>query len=151
MPPKFARALGKDYHNNRRWLLEEDDLDIENDADGNITRHDTTRPEKTSVRKEVDEAVDVMRKNIGKVLDRGGKLDDLEDKSDELMRGAYAFQRDSRKLTRQLWWKRTKARIIFGLIALGIIVVIIRKLICNIIVYASRFMIDKCDVIIISD
>ncbi len=33
------------------------------------------------MQKEVDSVIDVMRDNVGKVLDRGNKIEDLEDKS----------------------------------------------------------------------
>lgn len=42
---------------------------------------------------QVNDVVGIMRDNIEKVLDRGDKLGDLEDKSENLMEGAQAFRR----------------------------------------------------------
>ena len=41
-----------------------------------------------SAKKQVDDVMDIMRDNLGKVLDRDDKLASLEDKSETLMVGA---------------------------------------------------------------
>ncbi|EGD80461.1 hypothetical protein PTSG_11105 [Salpingoeca rosetta] len=136
MPPKFRRVGMVDDPNEaaRRSLLDDDSdediFDIHDHTRGASSRrgaqpagHDDTALR--TAQREVDEAVDVMKQNIGKVLERGGKLDDLEDKSEVLMQGSFAFQRGSRRLTRELWWKRTRARIIIGLIVAAILAIII--------------------------
>eukprot|EP00043_Microstomoeca_roanoka_P015993 m.161080 g.161080 ORF g.161080 m.161080 type:complete len:184 (+) comp16372_c0_seq2:447-998(+) len=137
MPPKFRKVglVDDPSADARRTLLEESDEEIFDFRETNQPNARTKSksdgshadPALQRARREVDEAVDIMRQNIGKVLDRGGRLDDLEDKSEVLMQGAFAFQRGSRRLTRELWWKRTRARIIIGLIitaVLGLIILV---------------------------
>lgn len=42
--------------------------------------HRTTQ---SRAQREVDDVVDIMRKNVGKVLERGERIEDIEDKSGE--------------------------------------------------------------------
>jgi vesicle-associated membrane protein 4 len=58
--------------------------------------------------------MDVMRDNIGKVLQRGEKLDDLEEKSDHLVAGATEFRRSSHKMQKQMWWQSCKVWLIMA-------------------------------------
>lgn len=44
-----------------------------------------------SVQSQVDEVIDVMQENISKVIERGERLDDLQDKSGELHRHSVGF------------------------------------------------------------
>ncbi|XP_074894542.1 vesicle-associated membrane protein 4 isoform X2 [Buteo buteo] len=86
MPPKFKRHLNDDevtgsVKSERRNLLEEDS-DEEEDffLRGPLgPRNDKIR----HVQNQVDEVIDVMQENITKVIERGERLDDLQDKSDE--------------------------------------------------------------------
>ena len=41
------------------------------------------------VQRQVDEVIDVMKDNVDKVLDRGEKLEDLQEKSGEANRGGW--------------------------------------------------------------
>ncbi|ELK16277.1 Vesicle-associated membrane protein 4 [Pteropus alecto] len=71
MPPKFKRHLNDDdvtgsVKSERRNLLE-DDSDEEEDF--------------FLVQNQVDEVIDVMQENITKVIERGERLDELQDKS----------------------------------------------------------------------
>lgn len=55
--------------------------------------------------RQVDEVVGIMRDNMEKVLDRDGKIGDLEDKSESLLQGATQFNKSSKRLKRQMWWQ----------------------------------------------
>ena len=56
----------------------------------------------------VEEATDVARDNIDKVIDRNNKIDDLIDKTSDLEQGATRFLGKSRKLKKQMWWDNCK-------------------------------------------
>jgi vesicle-associated membrane protein 4 len=70
--------------------------------------------------------MDVMRDNIGKVLQRGEKLDDLEEKSDHLVAGATEFRRSSHKMQKQMWWQSCKIKLcLVGVVVLIILVILV--------------------------
>lgn len=80
------------------------------------------------VQAQVEDVKGVMTRNIEAVLDRGQKLEDLMDKSNDLEANASSFQRTTRRVHRKMWWRNTKTTLACGLviiIALIIIVVII--------------------------
>ncbi|ESO89037.1 hypothetical protein LOTGIDRAFT_228972 [Lottia gigantea] len=77
---------------------------------------------------QVDEVKGVMTQNIEKVIDRGERLEDLIDKTDELQAHSQAFQKTSKKISRKYWWKNTKMTIILvgvGLTLLTIVIIVI--------------------------
>ena len=54
-----------------------------------------------------------MVKNIEMVLERGEKLELLVDKTDRLNATAFTFERSSRRLKEQMFWKKVKLRLTF--------------------------------------
>nr|XP_028588110.1 vesicle-associated membrane protein 4 isoform X1 [Podarcis muralis]XP_028588111.1 vesicle-associated membrane protein 4 isoform X1 [Podarcis muralis] len=90
MPPKFKRHLNDDdvtgsVKSERRNLLEEDS-DEEEDfflRGPSGPRFGPKNDKIRHVQNQVDEVIDVMQENITKVIERGERLDDLQDKSDE--------------------------------------------------------------------
>ncbi|CAF1089484.1 unnamed protein product [Rotaria sordida] len=74
---------------------------------------------------QVDEVTGVMKKNIELELDRGGKLDDLEYKSDILNEGSRQFAIHSQKLKKKYWWKNCRMWVILGIVIAIIIAIII--------------------------
>uniref|UniRef100_G1MYD0 V-SNARE coiled-coil homology domain-containing protein n=1 Tax=Meleagris gallopavo TaxID=9103 RepID=G1MYD0_MELGA len=60
------------------------------------------------VQNQVDEVIDVMQENITKVIERGERLDDLQDKSESLSDNATAFSNRAKQLRRQMWWRGCK-------------------------------------------
>ncbi|KAK6171532.1 hypothetical protein SNE40_019703 [Patella caerulea] len=77
---------------------------------------------------QVDEVKGVMSQNIEKVLERGERLEDLIDKTDELQMNSMAFQKTSKKIAKKYWWKNTKMTLILvgvGLVVILIIIIII--------------------------
>ncbi|KAJ8371381.1 hypothetical protein SKAU_G00114090 [Synaphobranchus kaupii] len=86
-------------------------------ADGN------QRLQKTQ--NEVDEVVDIMRVNVGKVLERDQKLSDLDDRAEALQAGASQFETNAAKLKRKYWWKNCKMWAILIAVVLVIIIIIV--------------------------
>ena len=82
--------------------------------------HDSSQHTFEDIRLQIDKTTDVMRDNLGKVIDRQQKIDDLSDKSKKLDEHAIIFNRDAKKLCCK--YCKENARSIFGI---GFIVVII--------------------------
>uniref|UniRef100_A0A3Q2NMX3 Vesicle-associated membrane protein 4 n=1 Tax=Fundulus heteroclitus TaxID=8078 RepID=A0A3Q2NMX3_FUNHE len=90
MPPKFKRHLNDDevtgsIRSERRNLLEEDSDEEEDFFLRGPTgpRFGPQNDKMKHVQSQVDEVIDVMQENISKVIERGERLEDLQDKSDE--------------------------------------------------------------------
>lgn len=78
----------------------------------------------TQVQDQVNDVKVILKDNINKVLERGEKLDDLIDKTDDLRATADSFQKTSTRVARKYWWKNVKMMIIIGVIVVIIIVLI---------------------------
>ncbi|KAJ6653867.1 hypothetical protein lerEdw1_008615 [Lerista edwardsae] len=132
MPPKFKRHLNDDdvtgsVKSERRNLLEEDS-DEEEDfflRGPSGPRFGPKNDKIRHVQNQVDEVIDVMQENITKVIERGERLDDLQDKSESLSDNATAFSNRSKQLRRQMWWRGCKMKAIVALIAVVVLLVII--------------------------
>ncbi|KAM3840287.1 vesicle-associated membrane protein 4 isoform 1-T2 [Vipera latastei] len=120
MPPKFKRHLNDDdvtgsVKSERRNLLEEDS-DEEEDfflRGPSGPKFGSKNDKIRQVQNQVDEVIDVMQENITKVIERGERLDDLQDKSESLSDNATAFSNRSKQLRRQMWWRGCKVRLIW--------------------------------------
>ncbi|KAM3599628.1 uncharacterized protein V6R79_008818 [Siganus canaliculatus] len=77
------------------------------------------------VQSQVNEVKVILTDNISKVLQRGERLDDLIDKTDDLQASADSFQRTSTRVARKYWWKNIKMWIIIGIIVLIVLILII--------------------------
>ncbi|MEQ2228912.1 hypothetical protein ILYODFUR_013492 [Ilyodon furcidens] len=78
-----------------------------------------------SVQSQVDEVIDVMQENISKVIERGERLDDLQDKSESLSDHASAFSSRAKQLHRRMWWRDTKMKMIIALVVVALLLIII--------------------------
>lgn len=67
-----------------------------------------------------------MRENINKVSQRGERLDNLQDKTDNLATSAQGFRRGANRVRKQMWWKDMKMRmcLIIGIIILILVIVV---------------------------
>lgn len=79
-----------------------------------------------ALKQQIDETVDVMRKNVNKVAERGEHLDSLQNKTDDLAMSAQTFRRGANQVRKKMWWKDMKMRIwlIIGIIVLLAIIII---------------------------
>lgn len=75
--------------------------------------------------KQVNEVIDVMKDNVNRVLERGDKLADLDERADALQFGAHQFQATAKKVKRKYWWKNLKMWLLIGVIVAVIIIVIV--------------------------
>jgi vesicle-associated membrane protein 4 len=60
------------------------------------------------VQQQVDEVIGIMHTNIEKVVQRGEKLDTLQNKTEELQNGALSFKKTSTDIKNEMWWKNIK-------------------------------------------
>ncbi|OPJ77114.1 vesicle-associated membrane protein 4 [Patagioenas fasciata monilis] len=136
MPPKFKRHLNDDevtgsVKSERRNLLEEDS-DEEEDfflRGPSGPRFGPRNDKIRHVQNQVDEVIDVMQENITKVIERGERLDDLQDKSESLSDNATAFSNRAKQLRRQMWWRGCKMKAIIALVVVILLLVIIVPLV----------------------
>mgnify|MGYP002828225425 CR=1 FL=1 len=89
-----------------------------------------------TVHKKLDDVKSVMVQNIEMVLERGEKLELLVDKTDRLNATAFTFERSSRRLKEQMFWKKVKLYLTFLSLA-GFVVFILVWIACGV-------SFDKC-------
>jgi len=83
----------------------------------------------TQIHAELGETVNVMRSNIEKMIRRGEKLEELEEKTEDLVNQSALFHSKSRKLKKQFWWKNAKFYIVGGVILVVVATIIVCKFI----------------------
>ncbi|XP_058887382.1 vesicle-associated membrane protein 4-like [Acipenser ruthenus] len=136
MPPKFKRHLNDSevtgsVKSERRNLLEDDSGEEEDFfLRGPSGPTFGQKNEKIKqVQTQVDEVIDVMQENITKVIERGERLDDLQDKSESLSDNASAFSSRAKQLRRRMWWRECKMKAIVALVVVAILLIIVVPLI----------------------
>jgi len=82
-------------------------------------------PKTAAIQAQIDDTVGIMRENITKVAERGERLDQLQDKTDNLAVSAQGFRRGANRVRKNMWWKDMKMRIIIGVSILIIVVIIV--------------------------
>ena len=72
------------------------------------------------------ESIANMTHNINLISQRGDRIDQLQDKSENLNQSAQGFRRGANRVRKQMWWKNMKMRIwiIVGIIVLLLIIII---------------------------
>ena len=71
-----------------------------------------------SLQRDVAEVQDVVTENIGKILERGERLEILLDKTDELNHKSETFVRSARTLRKKMWWQNKKSCFLLVLVLL---------------------------------
>ncbi|KAL5996057.1 hypothetical protein ACLOJK_026130 [Asimina triloba] len=77
------------------------------------------------VKAQVSEVKNIMMENIDKALDRGEKLDVLQDKTEDLRsQVAQSFKKQGTKIRRKMWYKNMKIKIVvLGVLLLLVLVI----------------------------
>ena len=75
----------------------------------------------TILQHNVNEVKSVVTDNIGKILERGEKLEILLDKTEDLNQSSETFVRSTRKLHRKMWWQDKKMCIIITVVVILIL------------------------------
>ena len=66
-----------------------------------------------------------MKANVEKVLERDGKLGQLEERADRLQEGTEQFHRSAVRIKRKQWWENMKMKIIIGVVAAAVLLILI--------------------------
>lgn len=111
-------------------------MDVEAGA-GSSYQHGTTPDQSLpgnhkikDLQNDVDEITNVMKTNINKVLERGDRVDILNERSDLLSSRANEFRINSRAIRRKFWWQNFRIQLFIGT-AVSIVLILI-------IYYASK-------------
>ncbi|KAF3696180.1 Vesicle-associated membrane protein 5 [Channa argus] len=93
-----------------------------------------SRLEKT--KEEVEEVKVIMMDNLNKASERSDKLNDLEDRAEELLEKSKGFEKTSNHLKQKKRWENKKMKVVF--ISIGVVAaVIIIGLIIGVITWNS--------------
>lgn len=79
------------------------------------------------MRVQIAEVTDVMRDNVGRLLERGDQLDNLQDRSEGLATTSDQFRTSATRLRRNMWWQNTRAKLCIGGAVTVIFLVIFSK------------------------
>lgn len=79
----------------------------------------------SSVRLQIQEVTEVMRENVQKVMERGDKLEDLQEASDRLNSAGNEFRSAAKKAQQRAWFQNFRARIILVTITMTVVICII--------------------------
>lgn len=74
---------------------------------------------------DVNQLTSVMQTNINKVLERGDRMDTLNERSELLSSRANEFRINSRNISRKFWWQNFRFQLTIGVVVLALIVIII--------------------------
>lgn len=75
---------------------------------------------------QADEVTEIMLNNFDKVLERHGKLAELEQRSDQLLDMSSAFSKTTKTLAQQKRWENIRCRVYLGLaVAVGLLIILI--------------------------
>ena len=76
------------------------------------------------VKVQLDDVKNVMVENIEKVLERGEKIELLVDKTDRLNQQAFKFEKTSKQLRDQMFWRKVKTYLMIAFaVALTIFII----------------------------
>ncbi|XP_077418559.1 vesicle-associated membrane protein 5 [Vanacampus margaritifer] len=81
---------------------------------------------------DAEEVKDIMLDNLNKADERSGKLTDLEDRADELLKKGRAFEKKTFQVKEKTRWKNKKMKIV--LIVLAVVVALI---VIGVIIYVA--------------
>ncbi|XP_070160060.1 vesicle-associated membrane protein 8 isoform X2 [Polyergus mexicanus] len=78
-----------------------------------------------NVKLQIQGVTDIMRDNVQKVMDRGERLENLQEASDRLNMTGNEFREAARKAQRKAWLQNVKSRIIIISITVTIVLFIV--------------------------
>ncbi|XP_034174621.1 vesicle-associated membrane protein 3 isoform X2 [Osmia lignaria lignaria] len=78
-----------------------------------------------SVRLQIQEVTETMRENVQKVMERGERLEDLQEASDRLNMAGSEFRSTAKKAQQRAWLQNFRTRIILVAITVTVVICII--------------------------
>ncbi|XP_011879572.1 PREDICTED: synaptobrevin homolog 2-like isoform X2 [Vollenhovia emeryi] len=128
----------------KRSLSKEDIRGADKDEKESLLEHDSdldeemlfTRPSTSSgnengdskmdsVKLQIQEVADVMRDNVQKVMDRGERLEDLQEASDRLSMAGNEFREAAKRAQRRAWLQNIKSRIVIISVTVTVVLFIV--------------------------
>ncbi|KAF6208838.1 hypothetical protein GE061_014579 [Apolygus lucorum] len=85
------------------------------------------------IQNQVDEVVVIMSNNVAMMVDRGGKLEDLDERAKRLDETASQFRDNGVKLKKKMWWQNKKYNMILGVIGGTILLIFVYNVMKNLI------------------
>lgn len=70
-----------------------------------------------------------MQQNVQSVMERGEKLDNMKNKSEELERGSQSFKAGTTRVKKAMWMQNMKLNIIIGIVVLLIVGAVVGPLV----------------------
>lgn len=86
---------------------------------------DTKYDKLDQTNRQVKEVTGLLKDNVERVLERGEKIDRLQERSEDLESNAINFQSKSRRLRRKMWCRNCKMNCIIGLVIFGVIAAVV--------------------------
>lgn len=83
------------------------------------------------VQKEIDDTKNVMFSNIDKIIQRGDRLEDIQDRTDQLVNNSSKFKKASQRLKRSMCVKNYKMAALITIIVMIILVFFILIIVAN--------------------
>lgn len=74
---------------------------------------------------QIEQLTGIMRENIGKVLQREEKLNELDDRAEALVHETSDFKKNATKIKRKMWYRNMKMKIILGTIAVIFVILLL--------------------------
>uniref|UniRef100_A0A8C2VL01 Vesicle-associated membrane protein 5 n=2 Tax=Chinchilla lanigera TaxID=34839 RepID=A0A8C2VL01_CHILA len=74
---------------------------------------------------QANEVTEIMLNNFDKVLERDGKLSELEQRSDQLLDMSSAFSKTTKTLAQKKRWENKRWRIYLGLVVAALLLILL--------------------------
>ena len=79
----------------------------------------------TALQGQVQEVTEIMTKNVESVIEREGKLEDLNERAELLAENAEQFKSNAKAIKKKTMWENMKMKIIIAVVAIVLIIVIL--------------------------
>ncbi|XP_034286565.1 vesicle-associated membrane protein 5 [Pantherophis guttatus] len=78
---------------------------------------------------EAEEVTEIMLDNFTKVLDREGKISELDERADELRKQSSAFTKTTKTLAQKKRWENVRFKVILVAVVVGVVLLIVSAII----------------------
>ena len=78
-----------------------------------------------AIEAEVEAVSDTLKENLKKIVERDGKLETLDKRTDHLKEGALQFQKTTEQLKTQMWWENRKLNLAIGVAVVSVLILVI--------------------------
>merc|ERR1719277_715811 len=85
--------------------------------------HETSSTKVRQMERELEDVTDMMRDNLGKVMERGERIDSLMEKTNILSSESVSFRTAAKTFHDTVWWQDQRGRMLLALCAACVVVV----------------------------